>query len=56
MPFKLLQWAVDWCMPLPLPVLEYNNCDPNKPVNHSPLTRGITNDLEDNLARSHSKH
>ena len=39
-PFKLPQRAVDWCMPPSLPVLDYNNCDPSKPVNRLPLFLG----------------
>ena len=46
MPFQLAQNAADWCMPVTLPHLNYNNCDPNKPVNRIPLFGGLTNALK----------
>ena len=46
MPFQLAQNAADWCMPVTLPPIDYNNCDPYKPVNRLPLFGGLTNALK----------
>ena len=46
MPFKLPQNAADWCMPPSLTALNYQNCDPSKPVNRLPLIGGMTNALK----------
>ena len=46
MPFALPERAADWCMSPGIGPLDYNECDPDLPINRIPLIGGLTNALK----------